>query len=397
MSTDVHESGTPTPDPGPLTGTGKKMGLAHRLYTGDLSYEFMGRRRLWYTVSAILLGISILALLIRGLNLGIEFKGGVDLTAPTTVTSSTVSTVHDAVLGSGVSDLDDTTVLTVGSDQVKVQTRSLDAQEVSTVRAAIAKAAGTTEDKVAYNLIGPSWGTQVTWKAVQALVVFIVLVMLLIWIYFRDWKMSVAAITALFHDLILTIGIYALVGFAVTPATLIGVLTILGYSLYDTVVVFDKVRENVGEMKVRHQSYSEAANVAVNQVLVRSINTTIIGVLPVIAILVTGVVFLGSGPLEDLGLALFVGMVSGAYSSIFIATPLLAQLKEREPAMIERRHAAERYRAKEAAKARLAEEVEVVPVARIEGHAEDAVISAPVAGEAERRQRRHTTRSKRKH
>ena len=168
---------------------------------------------------------------------------------------------------------------------------------------------------------------------------FLVAVVLLIWLYFRDWKMSVAAIVALLHDLVLTVGIYALVGFTVTPATLIGVLTILGYSLYDTVVVFDKVRENVRDLKNSSYTYSQAANNAVNQVLVRSLNTTVIGVLPVAAILFAGAFVLGSGPLEDLGLALFVGMVSGAYSSIFIATPLLAQLREMEPGMKAHREA----------------------------------------------------------
>lgn len=380
MSTD-----TTTP---PAPAGKKKMGLAHRLYTGDLSYEFVGRRRLWYTISATMVVISLLALLIRGLNLGIEFTGGVDFTAPTTVTSSTVQHVREAVTGSGVSNLDDTTVLTVGSGQVRIQTRSLDAQEVTTLRQDIAKTVGTSEDKVTYSLIGPSWGGQVTKRAVEALVVFIVLVMLMIWIYFRDWKMSVAAITALFHDLILTVGIYALVGFAVTPSTLIAVLTILGYSLYDTVVVFDKVRENVAEMKTRHRTYSEAANVAVNQVLVRSINTTLIGVLPVIAILFAGVVYLGSGPLEDLGLAMLVGMVSGAYSSIFIATPLLTQLKEREPKMIRQREAVAKHRAREA------EHTESGPLEAVVATAE-----APDAGPATsdvRRQRRRTSRTDRR-
>jgi preprotein translocase subunit SecF len=156
----------------------------------------------------------------------------------------------------------------------------------------------------------------------------------MIWIYFRNGAMSGAALVALVHDLILTVGIYALVGFTVTPATLIGVLTILGYSLYDTVVVFDKVRENVRDLKgSTSRTYSEAANLAVNQVLVRSINTTVIGVLPVAALLFAGAAILGEGPLKDLALALFVGMVSGAYSSIFIATPLLAQIKERDPEM----------------------------------------------------------------
>jgi preprotein translocase subunit SecF len=239
-----------------------------------------------------------------------------------------------------VPDLNEASVTTIGSDQVRVQTRTLDTTtEVPKVRAAIGQAVGVPGDQVNYSLIGASWGGQITERALIALVVFLVLVTLVIWIYFRDATMSGAALVALLHDLVLTVGIYALVGFTVTPATLIGVLTILGYSLYDTVVVFDKVRENVRGVKTSTtKTYSEAANLAVNQVLVRSINTTVIGVLPVAALLFAGTVILGEGPLKDLGLALFVGMVSGAYSSIFIATPLLAQLKERDPDM--RRHRA---------------------------------------------------------
>ena len=163
------------------------------------------------------------------------------------------------------------------------------------------------------------------------------LVSLLIWAYFRDFKMAIAALVALLHDVVITVGIYALVGFTVTPATLIGILTILGYSLYDTVVVFDKVRENVADLTPSKLTYSDAANAAINQVLIRSINTTIIGVLPVAALTFVGTFVLGTGPLKDLGLALLVGMIAGAYSSIFIAAPLLAQLKEAEPEMREHR------------------------------------------------------------
>src|SRR5699024_1423859 len=186
--------------------------------------------------------------------------------------------------------------------------------------------------EVAYSLIGASWGGQITQMALIALGVFLGLVCLVIAIYFRNWKMSLAAVVALLHDLVVTIGVYGAVGFVVTPATVIGVLTILGYSLYDTVVVFDKVRENTRNLLGQTTStYAESANLAVNQVLVRSINTTLIGVLPVAALLVTGVFVLGEGPIKDLSLALFVGMIAGAYSSIFIATPLLAQMKSREP------------------------------------------------------------------
>jgi len=315
--------------------------LGHRLYTGEVSYDFIGHRRRWYILSGVLLLVSIVALLSRGLTLGIEFEGGAEFQAPTTVAAAQMEQpVRDALERSGVPNLNEAVVNTIGSNQVRVQTRTLDSTtEVPLVRTAIGQAVGIPGDQVNYSLIGASWGGQITQRALIALIVFLVLVTLVIWIYFRDAKMSLAALVALLHDLVLTVGIYALVGFTVTPATLIGVLTILGYSLYDTVVVFDKVRENVrGVRTSTTKTYSDASNLAINQVLVRSINTTIIGVLPVAALLFAGTFILGEGPLKDLSLALFVGMVSGAYSSIFIATPLLAQLKEREPDM--RRHRA---------------------------------------------------------
>ncbi|HWJ52207.1 MAG TPA: protein translocase subunit SecF [Propionibacteriaceae bacterium] len=341
-----------------------KLGnLTHHLYTGEISYDFIGHRRRWYVLSAILITLSVVALLVRGLVFGIEFRGGADFRAPTTVTSSTVDQVRDALARTGLPDLDDSIVNTVGNNQVRVQTRPLDSTtEVPPVRAAIAEVVGIPPDQVAYSLIGASWGGQITERALIALAVFLALVGLVIWVYFRDAKMSLAALVALAHDLVLTVGIYALVGFTVTPATLIGILTILGYSLYDTVVVFDKVRENVRDIKSSTtKTYSEAANLAVNQVLVRSINTTVIGVLPVAALLFAGAVILGEGPLKDLALALFVGMVSGAYSSIFIATPLLAQLREREPDMKKLASRVASRRAKELQKSRPTEPVAEAP------------------------------------
>ncbi|GAA3605136.1 protein translocase subunit SecF [Microlunatus ginsengisoli] len=330
----------------------KLSGIGHRLYVGEVSYDFIGHRRIWYTVSAALMVISIAAVAIFGLKWGIEFSGGADFQVSTTVTSTTVDDFRTAIENSGVPNLQDSTINTIGNNAVRVQTRTLDpTQEVPKVRSAIAEEAGTTSENVAYSLIGASWGGQITQKALIALGVFLVLVTLVIWAYFRNGKMSAAALIALGHDLVLTVGIYALVGFTVTPATLIGVLTILGYSLYDTVVVFDKVRENTRDIKSSTtRTYGEAANLAVNQVLVRSINTTIIGVLPVAALLFAGAFILGEGPLKDLALALFVGMISGAYSSIFIATPLLVQMKEREPDMQKLSHRVANRRAREASK-----------------------------------------------
>jgi len=314
----------------------RKPGIAHRLYTGEISYDFVGHRKIWYIISGVLLVVSIISIVTRGLSLGIEFRGGVDFQAPVTVTATTKDDVLHAVQGTGLK-LGEITVTTIGSRTVQVETPALTDDQVTTVQGAIAKQVNIAADSINYSRIGASWGQQITNQAIIALVVFLVLVMCLIWIYFRDFKMSLAAIIALIHDLVITVGFYALIGFTVTSATVIGVLTILGYSLYDTVVVFDKIRENVRDLMRQKFTFSQGANLAVNQVLVRSINTTVTGVLPVAALLFAGSVILGTGPLEDLGLALFVGMVIGAYSSIFIATPLLSQMRELEPEMREHR------------------------------------------------------------
>ena len=334
MNAQTSSVATKRPSDG-ATGKKRKRSFTHALYTGEISYGFIQRRKVWYTITAVVIIISFIGLLVRGLNLGIEFKGGVQFRAPAHVATSTIDDVRKSVLSSGTPDMDATEVVSLGSDAVQVQTRALNNDETTKVQEAIAKAAGTKMSSVTYSKVGSQWGEQITGKAIKALVVFLVLVMLQIWAYFRHWKMSIAALVALLHDLIVTIGIYALVGFTVSPSTVIGVLTILGYSLYDTVVVFDKVRENVQDIDKRDYTFAEGANRAVNQVLVRSINTTIVGVLPVAALLFAGAFVLGSGPLEDLGLALFVGMIVGAYSSIFIATPVFTQLREHEPAMKE--------------------------------------------------------------
>lgn len=364
-----------------------KHGFTHALYTGEISYGFIQRRKLWYTISIIVIAISLLGLLVRGLNLGIEFKGGVQFRSPAHVATSTVDDIRRSVLSSGVPDMDSTEVVSLGSNAFQVQTRALDNEETTKVQGAIAKATATKTDSVTYSKVGSQWGDQITGKAIKALVVFLVLVMLQIWAYFRHWKMSVAALIALLHDLIVTIGIYALIGFTVSPSTVIGVLTILGYSLYDTVVVFDKVRENVQDIQKRDYTFAEGANRAVNQVLVRSINTTIVGVLPVAALLFAGAFVLGSGPLEDLGLALFVGMIVGAYSSIFIATPVFTQLRENEPAMKE--HTARVLRRRERA-AHKGPQVTAQTVAA-EGPGDVTSITG-----SERHQPRRSTRSERK-
>jgi len=316
--------------------------FAHRLYTSDFDIDFVGKRKLWFAISSVLVVVCLAGLLLRGLNLGIEFKGGVQFKVPVTaITDATIRDYAQVVGDVGLPDMNATTVTTLNKESmVAVETRTLSTDETTAVRDALAAAAGVEPTKVGFTLVGPSWGGQITQKAVQALVVFLVLVALMIGLYFRNWKMSVAALTGLAHDLIVTVGIYAIVGFAVTPATVTGVLTILGYSLYDNVVVFDKVRENTADIERTDQTYSQAADKAINQVFVRSINTTIIAVLPVAAILFAGVTYLGGqGPLPDLGLAMLVGIITGAWSSIFIATPLLCIMKEAEPGMKAHREA----------------------------------------------------------
>jgi len=302
--------------------------LGARLYRGEVSYEFVEKRKIWYTISAILLVISIASLMFKGLTLGIEFKGGAEfqVTSPKVTESAMLKTVSSTVGGEIV-------VQRVGSNQVRAQTEKLTSDQLEEVQQALIERFGVTRDSIDTQFIGPSWGKDVSSKALKALLFFLLGVVIFLSLYF-EWKMAVAAMIALIHDLIITAGIYSLIGFEVTPATVIGFLTILGYSLYDTVVVFDKVRENTAGLQGgSRMTYSQAANLAVNQTLVRSINTSIIALLPIAAILYAGIVLLGAGPLKDLALALFVGVAIGAYSSIFIATPILAQLKEREPAM----------------------------------------------------------------
>ena len=307
---------------------GRVSTLGQKLYTGRVSFDFVGRRRLWYSISALIVVLATSGVLVNGINQGVEFRGGVEFTAEIQPTDSNVDKMREATIDSGV-DVGDPIVTTSGDEAIRIQTEPLSNADSAQVRQSLLSA-GASE--VSLSSIGPQWGQEVADSAIRGLVVFLGLVILFIWAYFREWKMSVAAIVALLHDVLITIGVYAWSGFEVTPATVTGFLTILGFSLYDTVVVFDKVRENTRkfELDLGH-TYAEQANLAVNQTLVRSINTSITALLPVGAILAVSTIVLGSGPLKDLSLALFVGMAAGAFSSIFIATPLAVQLKERDP------------------------------------------------------------------
>ncbi len=312
--------------------------LGQHLYDGTVSIEFVRRRWLWYTFSGVIVAIALFGLVGKGLNLGIEFEGGVEYRVSVGAEATNQQSV-EAIRGAVAQTADDEgigaasspIVNTSGNDTIRVQTEPLTNDEATTITDAIREVTGVGAGDISQDAIGATWGQQVADRALLGLGVFLILVVLFIWAYFREWKMSVAALVALAHDVVITVGVYALSGFEVTPATVTGVLTILGFSLYDTVVVFDKVRENTKNIARSHQTYRQAANLAVNQTLVRSINTSVVALLPVGALLYVGVVTLGSGALKDLALALFVGMAAGLYSSVFIATPLLVQLKELEP------------------------------------------------------------------
>ena len=303
--------------------------IGGRLYRGDVSINFVGRQKLWYTISGCILVIAIVALLVRGLNFSVDFKGGsiFQVKAP----NATITQVEQAVSDGGGGTA---TVQKVGvgsSAQWQAQTAPLTITQTEHVQDALAKEFGLSVNDINTTFVGPTWGSQISSKAIEALIAFLIVIVIYLSIAF-EWKMASAAFVALMHDILITVGIYALAGFQVSPATVIGLLTILGYSLYDTVVVFDKVRENTAGLVTSGRStYSQAANLALNQTLVRSINTSVIALLPVAAILIAGTLLLGTGELSDLALVLFVGMLSGTYSSIFIATPVLADLKEREP------------------------------------------------------------------
>jgi preprotein translocase subunit SecF len=309
-----------------------RRNLGGRLYRGEISFDFVSRQKLWYTISGAILVISLLALIFRGLNYSVEFKGGSLFTVPAT-SQVTQTGLTQVVQANGGSNPTATEVKPFNGRPPywQVQTTQLSTTKSLQVERAIAQKFDINVGNISIQDVGSSWGSQVSQKAIEALIAFLIVIVIYLSIAF-EWRMAASALVALAHDIVITIGVYALTGFQVSPATVIGLLTILGYSLYDTVVVFDKVRENTAPiLGTRKSTYSDAANLALNQTLVRSINTSLTALLPVAAILVVGTLLLGNGELKDLSLVLFVGMLSGTYSSIFIATPVLADLKEREP------------------------------------------------------------------
>lgn len=306
-----------------------KLGdLGARLHRGEVGYDFVGNRKLWYGISILITITAILGLTVRGLNMGIEFQGGAVFTTPkTSVSVAQAETYAEDAAGH------DAVVQELGTGGLRIQISGVDTDKSDQIKDTLAKDLKVDSEKINADLVGPSWGDQIANKAWQGLGIFLFLVVIYLAIAF-EWRMAIAAFVALIHDITITVGIYALVGFEVTPGTVIGLLTILGYSLYDTVVVFDSLKEQTKDItKQTRWTYSDVANRSINSTLVRSINTTVVALLPVAGLLFIGGGVLGAGMLNDISLSLFVGLAAGAYSSIFIATPLVADLKEREPQM----------------------------------------------------------------
>jgi len=307
-----------------------KLGsLGARLHRGEVGYDFVGKRKIWYGISILITITAILGLAVRGLNMGIEFQGGAVFTTPKGMSASVAKAEGYAQDASG----HDAVVQKLGDGSLRIQIAGIDTDKSDAIKDKLAKDLNVNSENINADLVGPSWGDQIANKAWQGLAIFMVLVVVYLAIAF-EWRMAVAALVALIHDITITTGIYALVGFEVTPGTVIGLLTILGYSLYDTVVVFDSLKEQTKDItKQTRWTYSDVADRSINSTLVRSINTTVVALLPVAGLLFIGGGVLGAGMLNDISLSLFVGLAAGAYSSIFIATPLVADLKEREPQM----------------------------------------------------------------
>ncbi|MHB8467711.1 MAG: protein translocase subunit SecF [Acidimicrobiales bacterium] len=303
--------------------------LTSRLYHGETAFDFVGNRKQWFALSGLIILVGLTALGVKGLNFGIDFKGGTNWQVPANGVS--VTAARSAVGAVGVRDANVQTLRDAkGKTVIRVQAKTNPA-DVTKVTDALAKVAKASPNDVSVNSVGPTWGHDISQKAIRALVAFFIAVFIFIALRFQ-WKMALAAIVAVIHDIAVTVGIYSIFGFPVTPATVIAILTILGYSLYDTVVVFDKVDENTkGLAASGRMTYSDTVNLSMNQVLMRSINTSLVAILPIASVLVVGDLFLGATTLKEFGLALFVGLLTGAYSSIFIAAPILAILKEREP------------------------------------------------------------------
>jgi len=359
---------------------GRQAGFFSRLSTGTGAFGVLGRRKIYYIVSTVLVVASILLILFRGFHYGIDFAGGTTLTFEPATGASSVSTTLVAQTVTSATGVDVDAVQTVGS-QVQVTSPSLTVDQVVAAKAALGSAFNPTGG-VSDSAVSETWGSEILQRALLGVVVFLIAVAAFLWIRYEK-RMAVGAVVSVLHDLIITAGIYALIGFEVTPSTVIGLLTILGFSLYDTVVVYDKVQENTkGLTSLNRRTYTEAANLAINQTLMRSINTSLIALLPVAGLLVAGVAILGSGTLKDLSLVMLIGMLVGAYSSVFIAVPIAVDLKLRDPAI--KAHTA-RVLAKRKAEG-LIVDADGDPIARVGGTAGGSaradVAAAPAASAA---------------
>jgi preprotein translocase subunit SecF len=306
--------------------------MIRRLYRGETNIQFIAHRKRWYLASLIMIVICVASIAIKGFNFGIDFSGGTQFLIPTNGGQVTTSAVDKAFSDAGVTDADPAQQVGSGSaERIRVKTGGLNVADQQKIQDDVAKSLGINPNSISIDGVGSDWGHDVTVKAIEGLVVFLIVVSIYIAIRFQ-WRMAVGGIVALFHDLLIAAGIYSLIGFEVTPSTIVGLLTILGFSLYDTVVVYDKVAENSRDLLAgSRMTYSDAANLAVNQTLMRSINTSLIALLPVAGLLFVGAGVLGVGTIKDLALILFVGLASGAYSSLFLATPIVVDLTEHTP------------------------------------------------------------------
>ena len=299
-------------------------------YRGEHQIDFpnLWKRALIGSLAAVLLSLGSFA--VRGVDLGIEFEGGTSWEVPAPGLS--VAEVRDALRGTGAADAK---IQTVGSDTVRVRADVEGSEAVDSVRSALAELTGLGGDDVSVTTVGPSWGAEITAKARTALIAFFAIVAAYIAIRL-EWRMAVGALVAVAHDIIVSVGFYSLFQFEITPATVIAFLTIMGYSLYDTIVVYDKVREVVGRVSATGRyTYTEMMNLSLNQVLMRSINTSITSMIPVASMLVIGSFVLGAVTLQEFAIALLVGIIVGTYSSLFVAAAVVARMKEREPAYVE--------------------------------------------------------------
>ncbi len=323
--------------------------FGNELYSGKRSYEFVGSKKLWFLIASVLVAFSILLPVVKGgFNLGIEFRGGSEFTVSnvaTTDASLGEKAVQDVVPGSIPR------VANVAGNTMRIQTDKLTDDETLRIKDGLTSAYGVTENEVTSTFVGPTWGADVTNQALLGLLIFVGLAAVLMALYFRTWKMSLSAIAGMAVTMFVTAGVYSLSDFEVTPSAIIGFLTVLSYSLYDTVVVFDKIRENTADLQAStRRTFAEEVNLAVNQTLVRSINTMMVAILPVGAILFIGAGLLGAGTLRDLSLALFVGILIGTAATIFVAAPLYAWLRQGEPELIQQAKRVEQRRADSAAK-----------------------------------------------